>query len=178
MAAPVHTAYLGWASTATGRPKADDTSSATSGVRDEPPTSSTAVMPWGSTSADRRARFMAVIESVSAGRTIASYSDRVRRTSVCRPGSSTGIDTSVSLESASLASTHSWRSRATAAWAAGSSGSSSSRAGLMAVATWWNTAWSKSTPPSRSMPSGEPRISQPSPVLRSTAASNVPPPRS
>ena len=45
-------------------------------------------------------------------RSIASSSGRVMRTSVCSPGSATGIDASVSTDSASLASTQSWRSRA------------------------------------------------------------------
>ncbi len=178
MAAPKGMASLGWASMAMGRPSSAPTIWATSGMRDEPPTSSTAPMSSAATPADRMARRRATIVSAIAGRIIASNSDRVSRTSVCSPGSSTGIDTSVSDDSASLASMHSWRSRATAAWAAGSSGSSRSSASPTAWRTWANTASSKSMPPSRSMPSGDPMISKPSAVRRTAAASNVPPPRS
>ncbi len=178
MAAPKEIASLGWASMAIGRPSSAPTIWATSGMRDDPPTSSTALMSSSFTPADRMARRRATMVSEMAGRIIASNSERVSRTSVCRPGSSTGIDTSVSLESASLASMHSWRSRATAAWAAGSSGSSASRASPTASRTWANTASSKSMPPRRSMPSGEPMISKPCAVRRTTAASKVPPPRS
>ena len=123
MAAPKAMASLGWASMAMGRPSSAPTIWATSGMRDEPPTSRTALMSSDVTPAVRMARRRATIVSEIAGRIIASNSARVSLTSVCRPGSSTGIDTSVSDESASLASMHSWRSRATAAWAVGSSGS-------------------------------------------------------
>jgi hypothetical protein len=148
-------------------------------MRDEPPTSRTALISSDVTPAVRMARRRATIVSEIAGRIIASNSARVSLTSVCRPGSSTGIDTSVSDESASLASMHSWRSRATAAWAVGSSGSRRSSASPTAPRTWENTASSKSMPPRRSMPSGEPMISKLSSFVRRTAAaSNVPPPRS
>ena len=177
-AAPSATACFGWASTATGRSTSELTSWATIGIRDEPPTSSTECSSSGVHPADRMARFNASTEPYRAGRTMASSSDRVRRTSVTRFGSSTGIDVSVSDDSASLAWTHSSRSRATAATAAGSSSLSSDSLPPRASRTWLKTAASKSMPPRRSMPSGCPRMSKPVPVLRSTAASKVPPPRS
>src|SRR5690625_4203392 len=40
-AEPMATACLGWASKATGRPNVDESSSATVGIRDEPPTNNT-----------------------------------------------------------------------------------------------------------------------------------------
>ncbi len=178
MAAPKEMASFGWASMAMGRPSSAATICATSGMRDEPPTSSTALMSSSATLAERMARRSAVIVSLTAGRTMLSNSLRVRRTSVCRLGSSTGIDTSVSLESASLASMHSWRRRAMAASAEASSGSSWSRASPTASRTWATTASSKSMPPRRSMPSGVPIDSNPLAVRRTIAASNVPPPRS
>ena len=81
-------------------------------MRDEPPTSSTAASCSGSTSALRSVRRSASIVSEIGTRIIDSNSTRVSRTSVWRPGSTTGIDASVSLESASFASTHSSRRRA------------------------------------------------------------------
>ena len=178
MAAPKAMASFGWASMAMGRPSSAATIWATSGMRDEPPTSRTALISSFDTRAERMARRRATMVSEMAGRIIASNSARVRRTSVCSPGSSTGIDTSVSLDSASLASMHSCRRRATAACAAGSSGSSRSSPSCTAWRTWAYTASSKSMPPRRSMPSGVPMISNPSCRRRTMAASKVPPPRS
>ncbi len=124
------------------------------------------------------ARCMAAIDNSSVGRMARSSSTRVSRTSVWMPGSSTGIVASVSVDSASFASTQSRRSRVSAAIVAGSSTSRASRASPSAVRTWLTTASSTSMPPSRSTPSGRPRIEKPSDVLRMIATSKVPPPRS
>src|SRR5581483_11399022 len=48
VAAPRATAYFGWVSTTTGRPISSETISATSGIRDDPPTSRTALSSSGS----------------------------------------------------------------------------------------------------------------------------------
>ncbi len=127
-AAPRATACLGWASSATGRPKAEPTICATSGMRDEPPTSSTRSISAGSTPAEATARRRLAMLSSSEGRIIPSSSDRVSRTSVFSPGSTTGIDTWVSEDSASLASMHSLRSRVIDRRVTGSSSSSASMA--------------------------------------------------
>ncbi len=75
------------------------------------------------------ARRVASSESLNVGRISPSSSERVRRTSVWRPGNETGMSASVSADSASFASTQSVRSRDMAATVPGSSGSSSWRAG-------------------------------------------------
>ena len=97
----------------------------------------------------------------TAGRTMSSNSARVSRTAVATPGSATSTSVSLSVDSASLAAVHSRRSRAKAATIAGSSGSSSA-APPRPARTWRNTPSSKSTPPSRSMPSGAPKARTPS----------------
>ena len=66
-------------------------------------------------------------------------------------------------DSASLASTQSRRSRASAVAVAGSVSSSSATSGPSDVRTCWNTASSKSIPPSCSTPSGGPRSRNPAP---------------
>ena len=99
-------ACFGSVSSATGRPSADVTSCATSGMRLEPPTSTTALRSEGCSPAVRSARVVAATVSSIAGRSIASSSARVSRTSVCRPGSSTGTIVCVSTESASFAAVH------------------------------------------------------------------------
>ena len=185
-AAPLAMAFLGSASTATGRPSCSETSCATSGIRDEPPTSSTVVSCSGSQPADRTAVRSAVTVSSTCGRIIDSNSLRCRRTEPRAAGISTGIDTSVSAESASLASVQSRRSRATADRTAGSVSSRSVNAAGMPSRTCSNTTSSKSTPPRRSSPSGRPSNPKPAvpdaaeagSALRTTAASKVPPPRS
>ena len=179
IAAPRATACFGCVSTATGRPRPEDTSSATRGIRELPPTSSTWSTASAARPADRSARSSAVTVSASVGRIISSSSARVTRTCVCTDGSSTGTRISLSSDSPSLACVHSMRSRDTAARAWGSSGSSDSYASSTEAVTRENSAASTSMPPRRSIPSGEPRIVKPpSASLRSTAASNVPPPRS
>ncbi len=96
-----------------------------------------------------------------------------------RVGSSTGIVTVVSEDSASLASTQSRRSWAMATRVAGSVGSIPLASMPITRSTWPITAASMSTPPSRSMPSGWPRTANvPSRPISSTTVSNVPPPRS
>ena len=116
-AAPRATACLGWASTATGRPSSAPTSWATSGMRDEPPTSSTA--PMSSAVDARRADAPGAgrrPSRASGGRIIglelgAGEPHLGLQRRAAAPGSSPRCPT----DSASLASTHSWRSRATAA---------------------------------------------------------------
>ena len=113
-AAPFAIAFFGSASTATGRASPSDTSCATSGIRDEPPTSSTAESSPGLHPAERTAVRSASTVSSTCGRIIDSNSLRCSRTEPPPAGRSTGIDTSVSADSASLASVHSRRTRATA----------------------------------------------------------------
>jgi hypothetical protein len=144
---------------------------------DDPPTSSTCAMSAHVTPADATTRSSTASESASRGRTIASNSARVRRTDVRRFGSDTGISTSVSCDRCSLASWHSERSCISADLASGSAVSSANTWPSSTASTWAMIAWSKSTPPSRSTPSGVPTTDQ-APSHRTTAASNVPPPRS
>ncbi len=178
VAAPSATAYLGCASTSVGRLSAAVIICATSGIREEPPTSSTALRSVGSTRAERSVRVSAPIVDSIWARIMSSNSPRVRRTSKCRFGRNTGMDASVSIESASFAAMQSCRSRARAMPVCGLLRSSSLSAPPELKLMWARIASSKSTPPSRSMPSGLPRMSMPTARLRSTVASNVPPPRS
>ena len=122
-AAPSAIECFGCASTAIGRPVDSRTISATSGMRDDPPTSRMRSTPSKPRPALLTARPSAAIVSVIRGRIISSNSSRVRRISVWRPGRTTWIVVSVSDESASLARRHSSRSRAMAARTAGSFGS-------------------------------------------------------
>ena len=152
---------------------------ATSGIREDPPTSSTALRSAGSTRAERSVRVSAPIVDSICARIMSSNSPRVSRTSKCRFGRNTGMAASVSTDSASLAAMQSWRSRASAMPVCGLLRSSSLSAPPELKLMWARMASSKSTPPSRSMPSGLPRMSMPAPArLRSTVASKVPPPRS
>jgi hypothetical protein len=114
-------ACFGWVSTDTGRPRLDDTISATSGMREEPPTNTTVFRSSGEIPAEAIARRRASTVSRSVGRIIVSNSPRVRRTWLCTPGSMTATVASLSAESASLAPTQSWRSRNTALCTWGSS---------------------------------------------------------
>ena len=112
MAAPRATAYLGCASTRVGRSIAAVIICATSGIREEPPTSSTALRSAGSTCADRSVRVSAPIVDSICARIMSSNSPRVSRTAKCRFGRNTGIVASVSIDSASFARIASCRSRA------------------------------------------------------------------
>ena len=176
-AAPRAIASFGSASTATGRPSCSETSRATRGTREDPPTSSTADSWAGTSRAESIVRLSASTVSSTRGQINASNSLRRSRTDPCEAGVRTGIDTSHSLLSASLASAHSRRTAAMAESTAGSVSSRPSKASGSASQTWSNTASSKSTPPSRS-PSGRPSRPKPWPSLWTTAASSVPPPRS
>ena len=82
-AAPFAIAFFGSASTATGRPSCSDTIWATSGIRDEPPTSSTAVSWSAPTPAEAMARRSALTVSSTCGWIIASNSLRCSRTDPC-----------------------------------------------------------------------------------------------
>jgi hypothetical protein len=86
----------GLGSSTTGRWNSTDSSWLTSGIRDEPPASTIERSSAGSTPAPRIARRSAAMVSSSAGVIIASNSDRLSRTRVCRLGSATGTMTSVS----------------------------------------------------------------------------------
>jgi hypothetical protein len=142
-------------------------------MRELPPTRSTASTALGARPADRSAWRSAVVVAASGARTMSSNSERVRRTSPRpSPTNGTGTATAVSDDRVSLASTQSARSRASA------TGATADTSRPSAATTCPNTASSKSMPPSRSTPWGSPRISQAVAVLRSTATSNVPPPRS
>ncbi len=178
MAAPRAMECFGCASTATGRPSSPPTIWPIRGIRLEPPTSRIRSMSSIVSSALPTARRIAEMASARLGRISCSNSVRVRRMSVWTFGSITGMVTSVSLDSASFALTHSARSRATEFMVLASVASSSSKAPPSDRATKPNTASSKSIPPSRSMPSGLPRNSKPRSPLRRVAASKVPPPRS
>jgi hypothetical protein len=124
-AAPRATTCLGCAPTTVGRPKASDTIRATSGMREEPPTSSTADSWSGATRAARSTRSrVPIVDSIGA-RIMPSSWSRVRVTSTCRLGRNTGMVVSTSTDSASLASVQSCRSRASAITVVGSLWSSS-----------------------------------------------------
>ncbi len=128
VAAPSATAYFGCASTTVGRPSSSEIIRETSGIRDEPPTSRTADSWLGSTCAERRVRIrVPMVDSIGA-RIMSSKSARFSCTSKCRWGRNTGIAVSVSMDSDSLASTQSWRSRAIAIAVCGSLMSSSDSA--------------------------------------------------
>ena len=165
-AAPVAIANFGWASSATGRPVPARTISATTGIRDVPPTSSTRLTCSMVMPADATARSSARTVSATRGRTIFSNSSRVSRTSVCTPGSATGIVVSLSFDSASFARRHSTRSRAWPGSVLGSVRSAPDTSPPSDRSTWARTAWSKSMPPRRSMPSGMPMSSKPVVVRR------------
>ena len=177
-AAPRATAYFGCASSTVGRPSASEIMCATSGIRVEPPTSSTAASSLGSTCADSSVRISVLIVVSTGVRIMASKSALLSCTSACRLGRNTAIVVSSSTDSVSLAATHSWRSRATVATFCGSRMSSAVSAPPVAVLTWARIASSKLPPPSCSMPSARPTISIRPASLRSTVASKVPPPRS
>ena len=178
IAAPSATSCFGWLSSASGRPNAADSISLTSGIRDEPPTSTMADRSPGSTPAESSTRRVADTVSPIAGRSMSSNSPRVSRTEVVIPGSATGTTVSTLNDSTSLASTQSRRSRASPVAVAGSRSSSAATSGPSAARTCRNTASSKSIPPSCSTPSGGPARRNPDPSRERTAASNVPPPRS
>ncbi len=125
-AAPRAIVVLGSASTTTGQPSRADTSWDTSGTREEPPTSSTAPRSALFKPAESIARDSESTVSSRAGRIMSSNSLRTSRTWALTPGSSTGMDTSVSEDSASLASMHSRRRRAKPPSTFGSSMSSAS----------------------------------------------------
>ena len=86
------------------------TCSATMGMRLEPPTRTMPARSPAPSEAEAIARSRAASVSATRGRTAASNSARVMRTSVVRPGNRTAIVVSVSADSASLAATHSARS--------------------------------------------------------------------
>lgn len=81
IAAPNAIECLGWASTATGTPSICPMSRPTSGIRDDPPTSRTAVSCSGRTPADRNPRSSASMLTRTDGSIIASNCDRLSRTS-------------------------------------------------------------------------------------------------
>ena len=89
-AAPRTMACLGCASTDVGRPSSPETIWETSGMRDDPPTSSTVSTCSAEMSADSRARCSEAIVDATEGRIIVSNSPRVRRTSVCSDGQEHG----------------------------------------------------------------------------------------
>ena len=155
-------ASLGRASTAIGRPRRGRRAGrragcATNRRRAAPrPTSSRRRRPTPPPGAARRS------SPRSPGRSCPRTRRRVSSTSVWRRGSCTGIDTSVSSDSASLASTQasrSWASRRRASVGIVGVQVRRGRARAIVERRGRNTAWSKSVPPRRSMPSGRPTIS-------------------
>jgi hypothetical protein len=119
-AAPSAIESFGCVATATGRPVDSRTISATSGIRDDPPTSRMPSRSPNSSPALCAARPSAATLSLIRGRINSSKSCRVRRISVSKPGSATWIEASVSVERASFARRHSSRKRSSAATVAGS----------------------------------------------------------
>ena len=147
-------------------------------MRLAPPTSSTASSSSGPTPADWHVwRTRSTVWSTTGAATRSS-SARVIRTSPVQPGSTTGTVAWVSDDSASLASTAAARTWASPDSSAGSSIPVSGQPSPIVRTTWSRTAWSMSTPPSRSSPRGDPTISNDVVDFRSSVASNVPPPRS
>ena len=151
-----------------GTSSSDPTRRATNGMREEPPTSSTAPISSGRTPAEPIARRSAPIVSPSAG---GSW-PRARRGS-CAPrcaGREAAPGSRRRCRWRALPSPP--RSRPAGgrppAATAGSDRSSVSSAPPRKRLTWASTAASKSTPPRRSMPSGRPMISKSAP--RSSAA--------
>ena len=178
IAAPSATSCFGWLSSASGRPNAAESIWLTSGIRDEPPTSTIADTSAAVTRQESSTRRIADTVSAIAGRSMSSNSPRVSRTEVVIPGSATGTTVSTLNDSTSLASTQSRRNRASPVAVAGSVSSSAATSSPNVVRTCRNTASSKSIPPRCSTPSGGPSSRNPAPSRTSTAASNVPPPRS
>ena len=177
-AAPATMTCLTSASMRSGRPVPAATISATSGMRELPPTStmparSPNVSPALATTRSRVCRVPAM-----RGRSATSNSSRVMRTWVLMPGAMTLMVASPSTDSCSFAAVHSTRSASTARRTSGSLRSSAARDPSRVPATWLNTTWSMSIPPSRSNPCGVPSCTGPSAVSRTTTASNVPPPKS
>ena len=159
---PSATSCFGWLSSASGRPNAADSISLTSGIRDEPPTSTMRRRSPGSTPADSSARRIAATVSPIAGRIMSRTRRGSAAPTVVIPGSATGTTVSTLNDSASLASTQSRRSRASPVAVAGSrSGRAPATSGPSAARTCRNTASSKSIPPSCSTPSGGPSQAEP-----------------
>ncbi|MDI2036656.1 hypothetical protein PJL15_03794 [Paenarthrobacter nitroguajacolicus] len=127
-AAPRQIEDLGSASTAIGRSSSTEISSATKGIRDEPPISNTALKSPGSTLIPRRLRSSAFTVSRMGASIRASNSERTSRSVRWVPGSATAILASLSMDRASLASRHSRRNLDNAALLSGASGSSPSKA--------------------------------------------------
>ena len=125
MAAPRATAYNGSISAATTWPYRSRSSRATSGMRDEPPTSSNADRSTDRTPAAASAWSSAVKLSSIRGRIIVSNSGRVSDTVECAPGNITGMRASLSVLSSSFASTHDRRSWSSEPATSGSSAASS-----------------------------------------------------
>ena len=179
-AVPRLTACFGWASTATGRPSSRVTSSSHERhprrPADEQHRASVAARPRP-IAAPARARRSC---PASAGRTIASSSSRVSRTSVCTPGSS---DRDRDLGVASTAPPSPRCSRPQPG-RTGRDRTGRPGRGRRARRRARSSDVGR-TPPRRRRcrrgarcPRASPRISNPVGVLRSTAASKVPPPRS
>ncbi len=176
--APLATTSFGWASTRTATPSRSATICGTSGMREEPPASSTALRSVGATPARPNVSVTASIVWATIGRIICSNSARVIRTDVVNPGRIAGTSAEGSDDSATLASTH-WRRRlASAATPSGVCRAACRCSAGRRSVTKWNTASSKSMPPSRAMPNGSIWWSNPVPSRRRRATSNVPPPRS
>ncbi|MEZ5231438.1 MAG: hypothetical protein R2749_01810 [Acidimicrobiales bacterium] len=171
-------AFLGCSSSEAATPSSRSTSSATNGTREAPPTRSTLCNDRTSTPASSRVACSTPMLCATNGSIISSSSRRVRRTASRPDGSDTLIVAAMSVESASLAATTSSRTARMMRAEDSASGSRRCNAPSRQRSTKPMMASSKSIPPKRSRPRGSPRTSKDSSVLRSTAASKVPPPRS
>ena len=146
-AAPEATTSLGSKALSTGRPRCPATISATSGIRDPPPDSTTPARSLGVMPAAAIVRSRACKVSVMYGRSAVSNSSRVMRTDVSSPGMTTLIDASLLVDKSCFATVHADRSRATARRTSSSLRSSCSNTPPSATATCLNTSWSNSAPP-------------------------------
>jgi hypothetical protein len=148
-------------------------------MRLDPPTGRMRVISPVVRPAERIVRSRTSMVSSMRGEMSSSNSERVMRSCVDgRPGRFTVMVASVSSLSASFAARQLSRRSASAAESVGSAGSSADSAPPSAAFTWERIAWSKSMPPSRSIPSGVPAREKPTSDAISTAESNVPPPKS
>jgi hypothetical protein len=168
-AAPRAIAVVGSSAATTRTRVAADTSSATSGMLAQPPTSTTARTASFPESASASAAALIARCSIrtvcsTAGRIIASKSLRLTSTVAFFAGCGAGMVTATAVESRSFAVTHAARSAASAA--------GSGRSPRSAVACSASRS-SNSSPPSTSVLSAWERSSNPNEPRRSTAASNL-----
>ncbi len=177
-AAPRAIDDFGSASMAVGRSSCSESRCVTSGMREDPPMRRIDSSCAGSSPAASRASCSASIVCAMELSIIASNSPRVSRTLDRPAGTRTGITTSESNDSASLASMHSRRSWDSAMRVSGEPSCSTSAGTSAERSTCRSTASSKSAPPRLSRPTGSPTGWNDPSALRRMTQSKVPPPRS